>query len=267
MKCNSGHEWSAAVTHLLNSGSACPKCSYESRAINRRTDIRGLTETLSMLPNLSFVGWVDGYRNKSSKVIMRCDSGHTWTTSVSSLIHQNTRCPKCAIKTGADGRRADQGFVLDKLSALPDMRFVRWDCGRYENIYSKVTMICSAGHEWSTSVVCLIRMKTGCPSCAKSGYDPTKPGTLYALRHVGGAHIKIGISNTYKRRLVELRRGTPFEFEVFHIHHCDDGHIIRELEKMFHSHFESSGFTKFDGATEWLKFNPDILSLLRILGA
>ncbi|MGI4260903.1 GIY-YIG nuclease family protein, partial [Klebsiella pneumoniae] len=78
--------------------------------------------------------------------------------------------------------------------------------------------------------------------------------------------IKIGITGNAERRFRELSRETPFEFST--VAQLDgNGNDILDLEKVFHQNFESSGFSGFDGATEWLKFNPDILAIMRILGA
>lgn len=251
MRCEKGHEWPSSVNNLLNHRRGCPKCAgrYSYSPFERE-------EQLNALPGMQFVRW-----SSQSKATMKCERGHEWAATVDCLVNSGTGCPKCAgnHRYSADDR-------VRQLEALPGKAFVCW-VSNYRDKNSKAVMRCDKGHEWDAAVDCLVNEGTGCPSCAKSGYDPSKPGTLYALRNAEGTHIKIGISNTHKRRLAELRRATPFDFEPIHIHHCDDGGIIRDLEKIFHDSFESSGFTKFDGATEWLKFDPQILYLLRILGA
>lgn len=319
MRCIDGHEWSASVGKLVNKGTGCPKCAGNPRysAVERELQ-------LSVLPDMSFVRWVDKYGNQKSKAIMCCGLGHEWAASVDSLL-RGSGCPKCAkvYRHSATEREAqldaltNMNFVRwsegsyknshskatmscryghewdatvdsllrghgcpscaglyrypakereNQLAALPGKIFVRWE-DEYRNCYSKATMRCSdQGHEWSASVDNLLRGR-GCPSCAKSGYDPTKPGAIYALLHENGGHVKIGISNVYKQRLSQLRNATPFNFEPTHIHYSADGHAIRNLEKAFHQNFEKSGFTGFDGATEWLKFNPNILAIMRMIGA
>lgn len=255
VRCDRGHELSACVGALIRA-KECSLCVG-----NYRRDAGVRERQLNDLPNMTFVRWLDSHENDHSKAVMRCDvDGHEWATTVNSLL-RGSRCPKCfgSPRYSSDEREA-------QLNSLHGKRFVRWVDG-YRNKQDKVVMRCECGLDWVTTVHNMLNNGSGCPSCAKSGYDPSKPGTLYALRDAEGTHIKIGISNTYKRRLAELRRATPFDFEPIHIHHCDDGSVIRDLEKMFHANFESSGFTKFDGATEWLKFDPQILSLLRILGA
>lgn len=254
MLCDKGHEWSASSGHLLN-GRGCPKCAKVYRYSTEEIEAE-----LRLLPNMHFSNLLGKYENGNSKAVMRCDHGHKWEARIRHLLRSGSRCPVCAgnLHVPAQTREA-------QLQALPGVDFIRWHSG-FLNINSKAVMACSEGHEWAASICSLLRGH-GCPSCAKSGYDPSKPGTLYALRHENGSHIKIGVSNVYAQRLLQLRRATPFEFEPVALHSSDDGRAIAELEKAFHLNFESSGFTGFDGATEWLKFNQEILSIMRILGA
>lgn len=258
MVCDYGHEWVASVSHLVDvkCATGCPKCSNKYRPSQRERE-----DQLNSLPRLTFICWQDGcYRNAQSRATMMCDVGHAFSAAANHLVNTGSGCPTCA---GVGKYSSEERMV--QLGNLPGMEFVRWD-GEYLNCYSKAVMRCDVSHEWAASITNLLNGR-GCPSCAKSGYDPSKPGTLYALRHENGAHIKIGISNAHSRRLAELRRATPFKFEPISLHHSDDGRVIADLEKVFHQNFESSGFSGFDGATEWLKFNPDILTIMRILGA
>lgn len=255
MMCEKGHEWSASVNNLLNHSRGCPKCAgrYSYSPFERE-------KQLNVLPGLKFVRWLNRNKDSRSKATMRCEMGHEWSATVDCLINSGTGCPKCAgnYKYSAADR-------VRQLDALPGKSFVCWVSG-YRNKNSKALMRCDNGHEWQAAVDYLVNEGTGCPSCAKSGYDKSKPGTMYAIMNVDGGHIKIGISNNYERRLAELRSATPFEFSTVALVH-GAGHEIRDLEKMFHAEFESSGFIGFDGATEWLKFDTGILSLLRVLGA
>lgn len=256
MVCSNGHEWSSTVGVLTNGRSGCPKCvkNYVYSASEREAQINAL-------PRISFVAWDTVYTSCKSKAVVECADGHTWVASVGHLINTRRGCPKCA------GNYAYSQLEREsQLKGIEGVRFLRWDAG-YKNNLSKATMECDFGHQWSSSVSSLINTKTGCPFCAERGFDFTKPGTLYALRSYDGGSVKIGISNNFSERVVSLRRNTPFEFHTIGLLNLEDGPSARSLERMFHSEFERSGFTGFDGATEWLKFDPQILSLLRILGA
>ncbi|MGL4755893.1 MAG: GIY-YIG nuclease family protein, partial [Aeromonadaceae bacterium] len=195
-----------------------------------------------------------------SVAIMLCDNSHEWSARADSVSASAHGCPYCAgnyRRTAEDRER--------QLNDFPDMRFVRWKDG-YLNKHSKAVMRCDKGHVWAASAHNLANGGTGCPTCARAGYDPSRPATLYALLSLCENYIKIGISGDYNRRHTELYRATPFEFSAIGVLH-GNGYEIREVERMFHGGFESARFSGFNGATEWLKFDPQILSLLRILGA
>lgn len=70
---------------------------------------------------------------------------------------------------------------------------------------------------------------------------------------------KIGISNNHKKRIKQLKSSTPFGFNIIEIFSDDSGEKISNIERMFHKKYESAGFSGFDGATEWLKFSPELL--------
>ncbi len=81
-----------------------------------------------------------------------------------------------------------------------------------------------------------------------------------------GLYAKVGISNKYENRISILKKSTPFKFSLIELYSNISGDLIFNLERMFHSKYESAGFKGFDGATEWLKFSPELLEEFRLLG-
>lgn len=240
-------EWSASVYSLVNNGTGCPNC-----AGNRHQTANERIEQINTLPDITFVRWDGKYRNKYSKAVCRCDNdGHEWSASVDNLIHGSS-CPECAGQ-----RRWTANERNEQINALSNITFVRWE-SEYRNKYSKAVCRCDKGHEWSASVASLVNNGTGCPNCAVSGYNPSKPGTLYALRSECGTMVKIGISNDYTNRLTALKRITPFGWLCTELLH-GDGALIAGLEKAFHSMTESAiSDGQFDGYTEWRKWTPEL---------
>ncbi|MGL4753508.1 MAG: zinc-ribbon domain-containing protein, partial [Aeromonadaceae bacterium] len=101
-------------------------------------------EQLNSLPGKRFVRWLDGYRNKSSRAVMRCDKGHEWSARVFHLVDNNCGCPVCA--GNMTQSRVD---VEDKLNRIDGVHFVRWRDGAYKNSKSVAIMLCDNSHEWS----------------------------------------------------------------------------------------------------------------------
>ena len=215
-------------------------------------------QQINDLPNISFVRWADGYRNKNSKAICLCEvDGCEWVAEVQSLVNDGTGCPQCGTLRVTAGRRIAQ------INALPNIRFVRWADG-YRNNRSKAICRCDLdGHEWVSEVNNLVNAGSGCPKCAPYGFDPAKPGTLYLLRSECGTMIKIGISNNHEQRHSQLKRATPFDWHCIELLH-GDGEAIADMEKELHSITEPATFSQpFDGYTEWRKWEPRLLKWLK----
>ncbi|MGI4260836.1 zinc-ribbon domain-containing protein, partial [Klebsiella pneumoniae] len=141
-------------------------------------------EQLNTLPGKRFVRWADGwYKNIFSKAVMKCrNDGHEWPASVGDLINAGNGCPKCADKYVYSAQEREE-----QLNALAGKRFIQWD-GEYRNKDSKAVMRCDTGHEWVASISSLLNRGSGCPACAKHGFNPDSPATLYALRSRCGRH-------------------------------------------------------------------------------
>lgn len=255
MSCDNGHEWSASVDKLVSGYRGCPKCGGTCPFTPSERETQ-----LNSIPNMKFVRWQVEYRNRLSKAVMICEAGHEWSASLNKILHGKGGCQKCAGKYRYSPLEREV-----QLNSLPYATFIRW-VGQYKNCDSRAVMRCRFGHEWEASVEKLVNRGSGCPSCANYGFDQNKAGVLYALISECGGHIKVGISNDLKTRIRKLSSSTPFKFMVASTVKTD-GKTVMRLERTIHEAFERSGFKGFDGATEWLKFNPDILSLLRILGA
>lgn len=266
MLCDEGHEWEASVNHLLDQRTGCPECSKKRATSKIRPAESEREAQLSSLPNLHFISWSDGgYLNRRSKADMQCGAcNHVWSTTVDRLVNTGVGCPLCANKSRSDKKRAGLGEITAKLSSIQGMRLVNIAPGARKNARGRATMLCDTCLKiWTTGVGTLLNSKSGCPFCAKYGFDRSKSGTLYALRSECGAHVKIGISNVCQQRIRQLEKATPFSFTLVERFDSDDGAEIVTLERLFHSSFEASGLTGFDGATEWLRYNPSILEMMR----
>lgn len=251
-----GFSWASTVNNLVDKLSGCPHCSG-----NRRWTAEERIEQINKLENIIFVSWGGEYKNRHSMALVRClVDNYEWSAEVNSLVNGGYGCPHCSGKRiwTAEER-------IGQINNIENIEFVSWVDG-YKNCYSKANLRCSVdGFLWIASVDNLVNGGRGCPSCAKSGYDQSKIGTLYALRSECGQYVKVGISNDPKRRHNELEKRTPFKFNIVE-QISGDGAKIAELEKHFHNKYERAGFTGFDGCTEWLVCTPELLEELRNLG-
>jgi hypothetical protein len=79
----------------------------------------------------------------------------------------------------------------------------------------------------------------GCPKCAKSGYDPTKPGYIYLLKIPAFKAIKIGVSNAGGQRLATHKRS--FDFDIVETWGPMDGGLAPRIEAAILSAWRSAG--------------------------
>lgn len=251
-----GFEWSAAVTNLTDGRQGCPRC-----AGNQKRTAQGQIDQINKLPNVTFVRWDCEYRNSKSRAVCRCDiDGCEWSATVGSMTTGGKGCPQCG-----GVRRWSESERVEQINRLTNATFVRWDTV-FRGARSKVVCCCDSGHEWVVTVYSLLSNGSGCPQCAEYGYNPSKPGTLYALRSECGTMVKIGISNDYEQRHAILKRKTPFAFNCVELCH-GDGAMVASLEKVLHGLMEPVVFeTPFDGSTEWRKWDarlPEWFDLYR----
>lgn len=254
-ECSSGHTFVIRVNDLINHGQGCSLCSRKQWSVNRITPPDRVISRINKIEGVMFVRWIGDYTGVSSRALCRCINGHEWSLSICNST-RSKGCPTCIAKMDSIRKRKPESVRIDEINSFPNVTFVKWT-GEYINKRSKATCRCDHGHEWS-AMVCNLIKGTGCPVCSVSGYNPLKPGTLYALRSQCGTMIKIGISNEYNVRHCTLARTTPFEWDCVELIH-GDGALISSLEKAFHGLTEPVVFKEpFDGYTEWRKWDNRI---------
>lgn len=243
--CTCECEWSATANDILNGGSGCPAC-----AGNAHLTIETITERLEG-SNITLLNYGGSAKAKSSWKCYTCE--YEWSATTDNVL-RGSGCPACS-----GNARLTIEIITERLEGRNitlliyggnTMKKSQWKCD-----------VCS--HEWKTNAGSILKGR-GCPQCAEYGYNPGKPGTLYALRSDCGRYVKIGVTNNFKQRFHILKRVTPFDVSVIERIECD-GQTARRFEKMFHNEFESAGFTGFDGATEWLCWSTELQHWLRLL--
>lgn len=211
--------------------------------------------------NYIFHGFIGEYKNRDSKISIFCKTHGEWSVSIHNFTNGNCKCTRCSkLYRYSEEERIEQ---INKICKEKGYIFIGWENG-YLKSKTKIRILCQKHGIWSVGLNDFINSDYDCAGCMKTGFNPKKPATLYVLKSLSGKYVKVGISNRYKQRISCLKRKTPFCFEIIKLFNSD-GETILSLEKDFHSHFESAGLTGFDGCTEWLKWNPNITTLIDIL--
>ncbi len=233
--------------HTHYNGGGCSKCgqnkSSESRRLSADVFIKRAVKT--HLGKYSYTK--SKYVSAHSKVEITCPTHGPFMQSPVAHVRGNG-CPEC--------QRVTTDVFISKSKLVHGERY-GYDNSTYKGTHCKITINCHVHGEFNISPNEHYR-GSGCKYCNNYGYDDMKPGQLYSLRSTCLSMVKIGITNDIHRRFKELRRCTPFNFDVTDVLHFQDGRHAMVLENEFHVFFEKADTDKFEGHTEWLKYSPQI---------
>lgn len=170
-----------------------------------------------------------------------CSSGHKWSTTADSVM-RGSGCPFCANRVK---------LSVEEINRKLHERGLR--CTEYNGSSQRLSKFtCGNGHSWEATSDNVCNKGTGCPFCCEfGGFNPLLPGYVYFLYNDKLNLMKIGITNVPKRRMRQLKRATPFDFEMIGLIQVKNA---RQVEKEYHSRFKNAGLTGFDGASEWLEY-------------
>ncbi len=248
-----GSFWQKPNDHLQGCG--CPSCAIEKT----RSTTRNFINQAKKIHRYDYTE--TKYKGSMVKVEIICPThGSFWQKPNDHL--QGHGCPSCAIERRKKTlSKNNKTFIRDSFRIHP--KKYNYSKINYINGITKLEIICpNHGSFWQTpnSHLC----GSGCPSCAKTGFDPNKSGTLYYLQDTITGLYKIGITNTTpKKRFSYFKARVKIIREWF----FENGADAHELEQFLHSEFASfrivnknwSKYGNTSGKTEF--FKEDILRL------
>jgi len=263
-QCDEGHSYKSPI-QTQTTGGGCPVCSGRQIIVGSN-DLAKLEPDVAAQAN----GWDPTTVTVSSgrKMPWICPLGHTWNATVASRSDHTSNCPTCS------GKQVLSGFN-DLATIEPDIasQAHEWDPTTVTKGSKQIKeWKCKEGHVWSAVIHQRTGSdRTGCPSCASSGFDPNKPGFLYFVDHFDLHMFQIGITNFPDNRLNDhKRRG----WEVIELRGPMDGQLTRQLETSCLHALEKrgailghkAGIDKFDGYSEaWTKASLNVSSIKQIL--
>ena len=204
------------------------------------------------------------YVNALSKVEIICPVHGAFFQPPASHI-RGTGCSKCSDIVAADKRRLTTSEFVERARLVHGDKY-DYSRATYFLSHEKVEIICREhGAFWQSPVNHTKGNKAGCPGCAVSGFDQTKPALLYYLAVLtdnGETLYKIGITNlTVQQRFPseDLARIRVIETWVF-----DPGVAAAERETQILREFAEDRYIGPDvliGAGNTELFVRDILAL------
>ena len=261
-QCVSGHSWKAEVQNRSkDKATQCPTCT------GRRVELgfNDLKTTHLDIAAQAF-GWDPTTVTKGSHKmnVWKCEQNHEWKATVKDRV-AGYGCPYCTNKKILVGYN-DLATINPDLAA----QAFGWDPTTVTlNSGVRKKWQCEQGHVWSALVNS--RARTGCPTCAQTGFDPNQPGFLYFIDHFDLHMYQIGITNFPDNRLGTHKRAG---WEVIELRGPMDGHLTQKLETSCLHALEKrgailghkAGIDKFDGYSEaWTKASLNVTSIKQIL--
>ncbi len=262
-QCNLGHTWKAQISNRTKQkGTECPSCT------GRRVEI-GFNDLRTTHPEIAKQAkdWNASFVTKGSHSYREwtCQLGHNWKATVKDRV-AGFGCPICANKQVLIGFN-DLATLFPNVAAEAE----GWNPATVTPYSGKKRQWkCERGHKWH-ALVSSRSQGRGCPTCAKSGFDPNASGWFYLIENDKIDFLQIGITNHPDNRLARHGRDG---WESIEIRGPMEGHLTQKLETACLHALEKRGailghkarIEKFDGYTEaWTKKSLNVTSIKQIL--
>ncbi len=262
-KCELGHLWVAGIGSRSAQDYGCPYCTNQKI-------LSGYNDFKTTHPNLALEadGWDPAKFNAGSlkRVSWICPLGHKYKSIIRDRGRRHTNCPICV------GRIVLEGFNdLATLNTTLADEANGWDPKTVTLSSSKKrSWKCEKGHTWIATVANR-NTGRGCPTCAKTGFDPNKEAFLYFLSHPHWEMIQIGITNVPDLRIASHR---SLGWELLELRGPMDGHLAQQWETAILRMLKAKGADlsnskiagKFDGYSEaWSKATFTVKSIKELM--
>lgn len=236
------------------SGRGCSKCGEDVRVKKRKTKNQDFINKAKSIHGDTYDYTESLYDGCFSPIKIKCKKhGYFYQSPSKHLLGQG--CKDCGFeKVSISKLMTLDAFISKAREAHGD----KYDYShvKYKKSNDKVKIICNSHGSFMMTPNNHLNGQ-GCHVCAKTGFDKTKNGYIYFL--IGEHGVKAGITNKINQRLKQLIRATPFDFHLIAKVKTTGAEAMRK-EKYYHDKYESAGLTGFDGATEWLRYSPELMN-------
>ncbi len=261
-QCSLGHKYKASPS-MRSRPRGCPYCSGHKLLVGfndlKTTHPEIAAELLEIDPTSVSKG-----SNKNLQ--WRCKEGHQWKTTPNNRT-SGYDCPYCS------GRYVWPGFN-DLATTHPKLARELLETDPKTVTFGSVKKLkwkCYEGHIWIAKPNARTANDSGCPTCAKFGFDPNKEGFLYFLEHPDWIMFQIGITNFPKDRIrVHEKNG----WRVLEIRGPMDGLLANQWETAILQMLKAKGADlanskvsgRFDGYSEaWSKGTFQVASITELM--
>ena len=193
------------MTHLK--GFNCPKCGRKSVSKKMVHSLERFLQDAKNAHGDKYDYSEVEYKNALSKVKIVCPEHGAFNQTPASHV-RGVACSKCSDLIAADKRRLSTDEFIARARVVHGNKY-DYSRADYVTSHGKVEIICPEhGSFWQSPATHTMGNKAGCPGCAVSGFDQTKPALLYYLAvqtDNDETLYKIGITNlTVQKRFPSL---------------------------------------------------------------
>lgn len=261
LKCGLG--WDACIHTLATGKSGCKACSALSAAKKITLDASVYEERVNRCGFAKFIKWNCDTVAAKSKITALCTKCGAEYITTPDAVMRGSGCSACKGERIRNAKRADQSYWIKKINSSGRASFVSWESS-YKNAFSRAVLECENGHVWIATADNVCR-STGCPRCARMGFDQTSDAYVYSMLSECGRYLKVGISGSLDKRIANLKLDTPFDFSVYSLFKTG-GKNAMKIEKDIHGRYERAGFSGFQGSTEWMIATRELLDEMKGMG-
>jgi hypothetical protein len=261
--CSKGHITKSIIKNRTQLGNRCSICANQ-------VVLRGFNDLGTNYPEISAeaFGWnpytvISGSKKRRN---WKCPLGHIYENSPGARI-VGQGCSICA------GKKILIGFN-DLATTNPEIatEAFGWDPQNvFRGTHSVKAFKCSNGHKYNAIVKDRTVKSSGCPTCAKTGFNPSLDAYLYFLKQAKWQMLQIGITNFPDDRLKEHKKTG---WEVIELRGPMDGHLTHQWETAILRMLKAKGADlsnskiagKFDGYSEaWSKSTFEVKSIKELM--
>ncbi len=258
-ECSQGHITNSIIKNRSLLGNQCSIC------MNQEV-LSGFNDLATFHPEIAkeSFGWDPRKVISGSNIDYewKCPLGHIYVTDPGS----RTRGVGCNI---CGGKKILVGFN-DLATTFPDVakEAFGWDPQKvFGGTHSVKTFKCSLGHKYDAVVKDRTVSGSGCPSCSKTGFNPSADGYLYFIEHPHWLMFQIGITNNPDDR---LKSHMNLGWELMELRGPMEGHLTQQWETAILRMLKAKGADlsnckiagKFDGYSEaWSKSTFEVKSI------
>lgn len=242
-----------AAAHLAGNG--CPSCAVASRKMAKQI---GNDEFI----NRSILIHGDRYDYSKVEYVTMLDK-----VTIVCRLHGDFRqaphnhelgkgCPKCGAEENSRNRiKKSSDEFIDRATSIHGNKY-DYKKSKYKGNLTPLIITCKIHGDFKQKPSDHLA-GCGCSACASYGFNTGKDGYVYFL--ISDRGIKVGITNKPSQRIKKLSQNTPFDFHLIAKVKTTGAEAMRK-EKYYHRKYESAGLTGFDGATEWLRYSPELMN-------